>query len=80
MIRHARLGLLEPAEELADAQFAALGQRFQDPQPCRVAEHAEVLGEQLRGGWLLGQREGADATVCRMVSRDPAAATRPRRP
>ena len=47
MIRHLRLWLPQPRDELADAELPFLGQGFQDPQTCRVPETPEVLRDEV---------------------------------
>lgn len=48
----------EPLGELADGEFALAAEQLEDAQPGRVAEAAEVLGDEVALGRRLGQPEG----------------------
>ena len=57
MVRHLRLRDPQPLDELPDGQFALRSKQFEDPQPDRVAEAAEVLRDQVRLDRSLRQAE-----------------------
>jgi hypothetical protein len=47
VIRDLGLRLAEPLDEIADRQLAVLPQQLEDAHPRRVAQPAEVLGDQV---------------------------------
>jgi hypothetical protein len=48
VIRHLRLRQREPVDELTDAEFTSASEQFEDAQPDRIAQSAEVLRHQIR--------------------------------
>lgn len=58
VIGHLGLRDPEPFDELTDRELAVLLQQIQDPQPRRVAQAAEVLGDEVGLGRGLGKTEG----------------------
>ena len=47
MVRDLRLRQSKPANELTDAQLTFAAKQFEDPQPDRVTQPAEVLRDQI---------------------------------
>jgi hypothetical protein len=64
VVGHLRLCEPEPLDELADGELALVAQQFEDAQPGRVAEAAEVLGDEVGPGRGLGKSEGRELRNC----------------
>jgi hypothetical protein len=54
MVRDLRLRLTEPLDQRADRELALVAQKLEDPHPGRVAQSAEVLGNQIAAGRRVG--------------------------
>ncbi len=62
VIRHLRLCKPESLDKLSDRQLTLITKQFEDPQPDRVSETAEILGDQIGLNRGLGETERRDDT------------------
>ena len=64
VVGHLRLCDPEPLDELADGQLALLLEQLEDAQSRRIAETAEVLGDEIGPGRGVGKSEGRELRNC----------------
>ena len=66
VVRHLRLREPEPFDELPDRQLALVAEKLEDPQPDRVAEAAEVLGDEIGADRASGRRNGETGLITQL--------------
>ncbi|HET8893585.1 MAG TPA: hypothetical protein VFM96_05770 [Gaiellaceae bacterium] len=57
MVGDLGLRLIEPLDQLTDRELTLVAEQLEDPDTGRVAETAEVLGDQIAAGGRFGKAE-----------------------